>query len=236
MSEPIKIIHPSKNFDRTKISFSSSIEKKNGISSIRVGYDGTSFRAVAKNCIIKSIKESIQGDTTHNILLFQLTDEKFISMIKEYDDLLIANGYLNSMNWFNTNNFSINVMRTMLKSRMRYHPTYGYSIGGFTSISYIKNNLYNDDCLLFKKNNTVDVCFSFNKVRIVTNDNEYTSPVFIEKVQKIKYIGPWCMRIHNETSKSFNKFIMTILLCNIYMKEPLCNDMLIYIFEFLQTF
>ena len=42
--------------------------------------------------------------------------------------------------------------------------------------------------------------------------------------------------MHNETSRNFQKFIMTILLCNNKIKVPLCYDMIISIFEYLQTF
>ena len=77
---------------------------------------------------------------------------------------------------------------------------------------------------------------SDSRVKVYINQNKFYCIHIIEKIQKIKYIGQWSIRIHNETTNNFKKFMMTILLCNDKIENSLCYDILIYIFEFLQTF
>ena len=225
------------DFDRSKVSFSNVKTRNSDISEIKyvdVNYDGNKFYVYARNCQIKYMKQN--ENTKINCFMFKITDEKFINMLKSYDILLKFTGYADRESWFNDNDNEMNMVDTMqmLKPTLIDHGIYGYGIAGYTSIQYVNSKQFSEDYLLMEKNNVVDVCFSLNKVYIKKN-NFYCS-IQIEKIQKIKYIGPWSMKIHNETTHHFHNFILSILLCNNAMNNPLYSDILIYIFEFLQSF
>uniref|UniRef100_A0A6C0EZC9 Uncharacterized protein n=1 Tax=viral metagenome TaxID=1070528 RepID=A0A6C0EZC9_9ZZZZ len=236
----IKPLDP-KDFEISKVSFSRVLTKVNHTdlesNYVNIKYDENKFFVVARNCkIMTESKTTKINNKIYYTLFLKITDENFIKMIKSFEELLILSGYINRETWFNNNDFTINdidIMQ-MLKPTLLHHSYNGYSIGSFTSFEYQNSNQITKDCLLFEKNKIVDVCFSFDKVYI--KQNKFYCIHRIEKIQKIKYIGPWSIRIHNETTNNFKKFMMTILLCNDKMENSLCYDILIYIFEFLKTF
>lgn len=234
----IKPLDP-KDFDISKVSFAREITKVNHFelerNYVNIKYDENKFFVVARNCkIMTESKTTKINNKIYYTLFLKIIDENFIKMIKSFEELLILTGYINRETWFNNNDFTINDIMQMLKPTLLHHSNYGYSIGSPTSFEYQNSNKITEDCLLFEKNKIVDVCFSFNKVYI--NQNKFYCIHRIEKIQKIKYIGQWSIRIHNETTNNFKKFMMTILLCNDKIENSLCYDILIYIFEFLQTF
>ena len=224
------------DFDRSKVSFSNVKTRNADISEIKyvdVQYNGDKLYVYARNCKIMRVK---QNETTKlNCFIFKITDENFIKMMESYDTLLNFTGYTNRESWFNDNDISIMAgTMQMLKPTLLYHEIYGYGIVVHTSIQYQNSKQFSEDYLLMEKNNVVDVCFSLNKVYI--QENNFYCSTRIEKIQKIKYIGPWSMSIQNETTHNFHNCIMSILLCNNAMNNPLFTNILIYIFEYLQTF
>ena len=215
-------------FDSSKISFSAITQplfKHSNIDYIKIEikYDGNKLYVVARNCEIKII--------SNDKLILKITDENFIKMIKEYDIRLKNTAYDNMESWFNNNKLTFCNINQMLRPTITYHEIYGYSIVGILNKQYKNSTEYS----LIKKNNIVDMCFLFNTLTIRKN-NFYYCLCEISKIEKIKYIGIWSMHMHNETSRDFQKFIMTILLCNNKKKVPLCYDIIISIFKYLQTF
>ena len=201
-------------FDSSKISFSAITQplfKHSNIDyiKIKIKYDGNKLYVVARNCEIKII--------SNDKLILKITDENFIKMIKEYDIRLKNTAYDNMESWFNNNKLTFCNINQMLRPTITYHEIYGYSIVGILNKQYKNSTEYS----LIKKNNIVDMCFLFNTLTI-RNNNFYYCLCEISKIEKIKYIGIWSMHMHNETSRDFQKFIMTILLCNNKKKVPLC--------------
>ena len=217
-------------FDSSKISFSAitqSLFTHSKVEYTKVKYDGLNLIVVARNCEIKIVGNKNERD----FLILKITDENFIKMIKEYDRILKNTAYNNRESWFNNNELTFDNISEMLRPTITYHEIYGYSIACILN----KQCKHSTEYGLIKKNNIVDVCFLFHTLTILKNVF-CNSPCTITKIEKIKYIGLWSIRMHNETSRNFQKFIMTILLCNNKMKVPLCYDMIISIFEYLQTF
>ena len=234
-----KIIKPLDlyNFDSSKVIFSNLQTRKCSVSEItyvNVNYSKTedNLYVYARNCKIIHL---CQDDTTkQNCFCLQITDDNFIKMMESYDILLNFTGYTNREIWFNDNEMSMMDTMQILKPTLLYHKINGYSIKAYTSIQYQNSKTFSEDYLLMETNNVVDVCFSLNRVYI--EKNKFYCSTKIEKIQKIKYIGPWCRYIHNETTNNFHNCIMSILLCNNSMNNPLYYDILIYIFKFLETF
>ena len=225
----IRAINPH-YFDSSKLSFSAITQpvfKHSNVEYTKIKYDGNKLYVVARNCEIKIVGN--KNDT--DFLILKITDENFIKMIKEYDRILKNTAYNNRESWFNNNGLTFDNISQMLRPTIAYHERYGYSIACSLNKQCKKSAEYS----LIKKNNSVDMCFLFHTLTIHKNDF-CNSTCVIEKIEKIKYIGPWSINMHNETSRNFQKFIMTILLCNNKMKVPLCYDMIISIFEYLQTF
>ena len=230
-----KIIIPldPEDFDWNKIKFSSvqiknldALEKK----SVNFKYgDKDKLYVVARNCKILSVIQDIEFIT----LTLQIRDVNYIKMIKYYDIFLNFTGYENRKIWFN-DTFQNNTFQN-IKPTLSYNPICGYTISYITRIGYKNSTQFCEDNSLLEKNRSVDVCFSFNKINI--QQNTFYCSNTIERIQKIKYIGPWFMNMHNETTKNFKNCIISILLCNNAMNNPLHNNILIYnILAFLQTF
>jgi len=235
MSSITKINKPldPKDFDESKIAFSCVKTYTYGPKHqyVNVTYNEDRFVSIARNCEVKSVTDF---RSNLKIILFKITDENFIKMINSYDILLKFTGYMKSKSWFNNNELTSDTINTMLKPTVPEHSSYGHHIVCYTSINYVNSDKFSKDCLLIEKDKIIDVCFSFDQVKF--HPTKFYSINVIEKIQKIKYIGPWYMRMHNETSKKFQNLIMTILLCNNNMKVPLCYDMIISVCEHLQTF
>lgn len=234
-----KIIKPldPHDFDRSKVSFSNVKTRNSDISEIKyvdVKYNGDKLYVYARNCQIKYMKQN--ENKKINCFMFKITDANFRNMLESYDILLKFTGYADRESWFNDNDNEMSMVDTMqmLKPTLIDRGIYGYGIAAHTSIQYQNSKQFSEDYLLMEKNNVVDVCFSLNKVHI--EKNKFYSSIQIEKIQKIKYIGPWSMKIQNETTNNFHNFIMSVLLCNNSMNNPLYSDILIYILEFLETF
>ena len=188
-------------FDSSKISFSAITQplfKHSNIDYIKIEikYDGNKLYVVARNCEIKII--------SNDKLILKITDENFIKMIKEYDRILKNTAYNNRESWFNNNDFTFDNISQMLRPTIAYHEIYGYSIA-CTLNKQCKNSA---EYSLIKKNNSVDMCFLFHTLTIHKNDF-CNSTCMIAKIEKIKYIGPWYINMHNETSRNFQKFILT---------------------------
>lgn len=139
------------------------------------------FRIVARGCVIKSFKKQDipvkEGDkeTKNRKDKFQIfmgvKDTKFIDMVTKYEDAVVKAAEENSQAWLD-DNFNTDECRQMFKSIMSYHEKYGYAIGGILSRDFTcKSKIeevpdVSDLFVALAKNNVIDACFSFTKIKL----------------------------------------------------------------------
>jgi len=141
------------------------------------------FRVVARGCVIKSFKKQdipvkegeIKKETKNRKDKFQIfmgvKDSKFIDMITKYEDAVIKAAEENSSAWLD-DTFNNEECRQMLKSIMSHHEKYGYAIGGILSRDFTCKSKVeevpdvSDLFVALAKNNVIDVCFSFTKIKL----------------------------------------------------------------------
>jgi hypothetical protein len=141
------------------------------------------FLMVARGCIIKSFKKvenkdkdgkelpKKEGKKDKYQIFMGLKDEKFIEKINQYEEKLISVGVENSAAWFDSE-MNEEECRDMLKPVMSHHEKYGYAIGGILGREFTCKSKTDDVpdvsdlTVALGKNNIVDVCFCFNKVKL----------------------------------------------------------------------
>ena len=220
------ILYPKNSLSSSKTKNDLDIYKKY----VDIKFNEKKFFFTAKKCVIKNIKND--GDKTY--LWLKITDERFIRMCQNIDRFLIIQGSNNSLSWFDeefTTEDTSEILKPILDSVCRYDKTMIYNLACTNNELYKNSEEFNKDCLLYEKDNIINVSFLFDKINI--GMYRFKCDVSIEK---IIYIGPWSVNKHNKTSSDFQTYIMTLLLCNNRMKNPLNSDILIYILEFFQTF
>jgi hypothetical protein len=140
---------------------------------------------VARGCIIKTFKkmenkdkngkEFINKDGTSRKDKYQifmgLKDDKFIEMVKEYEEFLVNKGMENSVAWFDEQ-FNEEECREMLKPLLSEHEKYGCAIGGILGRDFTCKSKSEDvpdvsDLIIaLAKGTLIDVCFWFNKIKL----------------------------------------------------------------------
>ena len=141
------------------------------------------FRVVARGCVIKSFKKQelpvkegeIKKENNNRKDKFQIfmgvKDTKFIEMVTKYEDAVVKAAEENSQAWLD-DNFNTEECRQMLKTIMSHHEKYGYAIGGILSRDFTcKSKIeevpdVSDLFVALAKNNVIDICFSFTKIKL----------------------------------------------------------------------
>jgi succinate dehydrogenase flavin-adding protein (antitoxin of CptAB toxin-antitoxin module) len=154
------------------------------------------FLVVARGCIVKTYgkaefkgkdgKESKAEQKTKDgkprkdkySVFMAVKDNDFIEMVKTYEKYLEQIAHENSPAWFD-NDFSIEECHEQLKPLMPNNEKtekYGYSIGGVLSRDFTcKSKIdevpdVSDLNVALARNTIVDVCFHFNKVKLLAGD------------------------------------------------------------------
>lgn len=104
-------------------------------------------------------------------IFMSLKDEEFIDMINTFERYLEQVGHENAPAWFD-NDFTEEECHDMLKSSVSKNEKYGYAIGGTLSRDFTCRSKtedvpdVSDLNVALAKNNVVDVCFHFNKIKL----------------------------------------------------------------------
>jgi hypothetical protein len=178
----IKPLNPNE-FNETCVNYSSvKVNKEMGNSWVDTTYSRVpgredKFLVVARGCVIKTFKKMDPPKDSKDItkikdkyqIFMTLKDKPFIEMVKRYEEALcVAAPKL----LFGSNEFDENDCREMLKTIVPEHEKYGYSIGGIIGREFTCKSKTNsvpdvsDLNVALAKNNIIDVCFWFNKVKI----------------------------------------------------------------------
>jgi hypothetical protein len=185
----IKPLSPAE-FDSGKVSFGNVITNTEiGNKYCKVLYGTASANSeqkllvVARGCIIKTFKKLENRDKDGKIIKskkdkFQifmgLKDDKFITMINDFDQYLINKGVENSEKWFDEK-MELDECKQMFnndKPTLSNHEKYGYAIGSILGNDFVCKSNTTDvpDVtnleLALQKNTIVDVCFNINKVKL----------------------------------------------------------------------
>jgi len=140
---------------------------------------------VARGCVVKTFKkmdnkdkngkEYIDKDGKPRKDKFQifmgLKDEKFIEMVKSYEEYLLTKANENSVAWFDEQ-FNDEECSDMLKPLLSEHEKYGTAIGGILGREFTCKSKTDDvpdvsDLIVaLAKGTVIDVCFCFNKIKL----------------------------------------------------------------------
>jgi hypothetical protein len=140
---------------------------------------------VARGCVVKTFKKMDNKDKNGKEytdkdgktrkdkfqIFMGLKDEKFIEMVKSYEEYLLTKANENSVAWFDEQ-FNDEECRDMMKPLLSEHEKYGCAIGGIlgreftckSKIDEIPN--VSDLTVALAKGTIVDVCFCFNKIKL----------------------------------------------------------------------
>lgn len=171
------------NVDYSKISINPEFGTKWINTNYIQGSTKDKFLVVARGCKIITFKEKLPfgskdgkvaprkpGKPIQYDMFISLKDVKFIEMVSNYEDSLIHKGVENSNEWFNSD-MNEEECRMIFKKLLTQNK-FGYAVGGtlsrdFTWKSKI-DTVSNDSDITeaFVKHTIIDVCFSFNTVKL----------------------------------------------------------------------
>ena len=181
----IKPLSPTE-FDSGKVNFGNVItntEIGNKYSKITYGnINGSDNKllVVVRGCIIKTFKKVENKDKDGKIIkskkdkyqiFMGLKDEKFITMINNFDEYLVKQGVEFSEKWFDEK-MELEECTDMFKATLSNHEKYGYAIGSILSNDFVCKSNTSDvpDVsnieLALQKNSVIDVCFNINKIKL----------------------------------------------------------------------
>lgn len=184
----IKPLNPS-DFDSSNVVYSNVFNNKDiGTKWVNINYNNANnannkLLVVARGCIVKTFKKLENKDKEGKIIpnkagkkdkyqiFLGIKDEKFIEFVESLEESLIPIGVNKSNEWFDSD-MTEEECRDMFKTSLSIKEKFGTAIGGILSYDFTcksKTEEVPDVSNLMStlvKNTIVDVCFSFNKVKL----------------------------------------------------------------------
>jgi len=140
---------------------------------------------VARGCVVKTFKKMENKDNNGKEfvnkdgsmrkdkyqIFMGLKDEKFIEMVKNYEQYLVTKGTENSVAWFDEQ-FNEEECQQMLKPLLSEHEKFGCAIGGILGRDFTCKSKtedvpdVSDLTVALAKGTVIDVCFCFNKIKL----------------------------------------------------------------------
>jgi len=203
---------------------------------INLKYNSKLLQSVARNCTIIYLEPLFRNKY---VICINITDQKFIEMIKKLERTILNLSCKNKIFNYN-NNTTIQYYKKLLISTLCISKEYGYTIiceldennSEFLKIfnfNFNREYIYNHNIY---KDKILDIAVNFDKLKYSHNTNKFRININIDQINIITKWNPY-VNI-SLANNNFHNIVITLLLCNNKILYSLKKYIIIDIISFLR--
>jgi hypothetical protein len=209
---------------------------------INLKYNSKLLQSVARNCTIIYLKPLFRNKY---LVLINISDQKFIEMIKKLERTILNLSCKNKIFNYNNNTNTIQDYKKILISSLCISQKYGCNIicelddnkseflkifdKHIDNLNFIREYFMNHNIY---KDKIIDIAFNFDKLKYSHHTNNFSININIDQ---INIITKWNPYLHISLAlNNFHNIVMTLLLCNNQISYSLNIYIIIEIISFLR--